>query len=186
MRGLARRPPTSPQLEGASTATDGSGTARSPVEHHVRDPEHTPWLGRLLGYGAMLPLVVAAAGVWFLEPEPGALVLHLAVVWGASLLAFFAGVRRGVSFRTEGGPTRAQLAGMIWLFTLAVAALVIPASVPALVVIFAGFASLITLDAKAARTGEAPRYFRRLRPPQMTVALVAVVVLLTWTWAHQR
>jgi hypothetical protein len=75
---------------------------------------------------------------------------------------------------------------MIWLFTLAVAALVIPASVPALVVVCAGFASLIALDSQAARTGEAPRYFRRLRPPQMSLALVTLIVLLAWTWSHQR
>ena len=136
-----------------------------------------PLLGALFGYGAMIPLAASALAVW-LSPAPWpAVAMRLGLVWAGAILAFLAGVRRGLSFRTEGGPTAAQLLGMLWLFALAFAALASPWPAASCGLLLAGYASVAVLDSVAARHGEAPGFFARLRPPQMLIALVSLVVL---------
>ncbi|MFL5287120.1 MAG: hypothetical protein ACJ8AW_40660 [Rhodopila sp.] len=65
---------------------------------------------------------------------------------------------------------------MLWLFTLACLALLLrrQSLLPALV---AGFASVTLLDPVAARHDEVPGFFARLRPPQMSIALVSLMLL---------
>jgi hypothetical protein len=50
--------------------------------------------------------------------------------------------------------------------------------VPALVLLLAGYGGIGLGDVLAARYQEAPAYFAGLRPPQMTIALAALTVLL--------
>ena len=146
-----------------------------------------PPLGALLGYGAMLPLAAGAIGVWLLPAPWTALLLRCTLVWGGAILAFLGGVRRGLSFRTEGGPTAAQVLGMLWLFALAFAALVMPWPAPSCALLLVGYASVAILDSLAAQDGEAPGFFARLRPPQMLVALASLVLLgaraIVGSWA---
>ncbi len=145
----------------------GQVTAKRPV----------PLLGLLFGYGAMLPLVLSAAASWLLPAPWPVLALRLGLIWASAILAFLAGVRRGLSFRTEGGPTTAQLLGMLWLFALAFAALAAPWPVVSCALLLVGYASVAVLDTLAARDGEAPGFFASLRPPQMLIALVSLAVL---------
>ena len=75
------------------------------VEHRVTESRRVPALGLVLGYGAMVPFVAGAAAAWLLgHGGPAALATDLTVLWGGAILAFLAGVRRGLSFRTEGAP----------------------------------------------------------------------------------
>ena len=167
-------------------AKAGSGSDARRVT--VEEPGRTPPLGVILGYGAVLPLVVGAVVAWLSGGIVGALAVNLSILWGAALLVFLAGVRRGVSFRTPAGPTRAQIGAMLWLFLtgfgamLSVAVPVTPVHVGPHVLSFslllAGFASLMVLDPWAAERVEAPAFFRRLRPKQMAIATVAVAALL--------
>ena len=136
-----------------------------------------PPLGALLGYGAMLPLAAGSIGVWLLPAPWTALLLRCTLIWGGAILAFLAGVRRGLSFRTEGGPTAAQLLGMLWLFALALAALLAPWPTLSCALLLVGYASVAILDLPAAHDGEAPSFFARLRPPQMLAALASLVLL---------
>ena len=63
--------------------------------------------------------------------------------------------RRGVSFRTPGGPTPAQIGTMLWLFVLGVGALAtLPLGV-ARALLLLGYVSLAVLDPLAARRGAA-------------------------------
>ena len=102
---------------------------------------------------------------------------------GAGSGAAVAGVRRGVSFFTAGGPRPAQVATSLWLFLLGLAALMLPARL-ALPVAAAGYLSVALLDPLAAAQGEVPTYFRALRPPQMALFLAGLALLFGWT-LHQ-
>ena len=92
-------------------------------------------------------------------------------------MTFLAGVRRGLSFRTPGGATASQIVTMLWLFCLGFAAIVATALsrfLPATALLLLGFLSLELLDPVAARKGEAPVYFSRLRPAQMALPLACL------------
>ncbi len=70
---------------------------------HAYEPRAVPWLSVVFGYGPMLPFLAGGALVWLLRGEAGAAIFTLTLLWGCAILLFLSGVRRGVSFRTEGG-----------------------------------------------------------------------------------
>lgn len=142
----------------------------SPARHGPEGAIETPQLSLVLGYGAMVPFVILAVAAWVLDGRRATWAVTGMVLWGAALLAFLGGVRRGLSFRTVGGPRFAEIATMFWLFVLALAAFAVPA-LPALVLLLIGYASVAVLDPPAARHGEAPRFFARLRPVQMLIPI---------------
>ncbi|WP_349370647.1 DUF3429 family protein [Salinarimonas sp.] len=139
-------------------------------------------ISRFLGYGAVAPVAILVVGAIVLEGALAALARQLAVLWGAAILVFLAGVRRGLSFRTPGGARAIQIATMTWYFAVGLAAALaslattLPWLGPALTTL--GFASLLVLDPAAARRAEAPLFFERLRPPQMGLASALYAVLL--------
>lgn len=139
-------------------------------------------LSSLLGWSAVAPIALCLAGVLALDGALSALARQLGVLWGAAILVFLAGVRRGLSFRTPGGARAAQLATMGWYFlvglsaALASLATAIPWLGPALAL--AAFASLVLLDPPAARREEAPLFFARLRPAQMGTASALYAAML--------
>ncbi len=154
----------------------------------VDEPREVPLLSRLFGFGAMVPLVLGALLAWFAGGILAALAVNLSILWGAAILLFLAGVRRGVSFRTPGGPTVGQLGAMLFLFLTGLAALlavsvpVTPVAVGPHVLAFAllllGYGGILVIDPIAASRGEAPLFFRRLRPVQMGIAVAALAALL--------
>ncbi|MBB4857906.1 hypothetical protein HNO88_001220 [Novosphingobium chloroacetimidivorans] len=135
-------------------------------------PDKTPLLELLLGYGPAL--VILAAGALALAGLPYA--LTFGSLWAAAILIFLAGVVRGLSFFTEGGPRLSQVAVMMVRFSCGLVSLVLP-PVLAMPVLAAGYLSSLVYDPFAARNGAAPRYFARLRPPQMAIALGGLVLL---------
>ena len=145
----------------------------------------TPLLSLVLAYVAMLPLVAGAVAAVVASDALDLLAIHLTVVWAGALLCFFAGVHRGLSFRQPGGPVLGQLGGMLLLFCLGVVSLLSPWHGPALVLQLAGFASMAVLDPVAARHGEAPRYFARLRPVQLLLPLASLGAVL-WCVVSRR
>jgi hypothetical protein len=141
------------------------------------DPR-VPFDGLVFGYGPMLPLAAAALGAWLLPTPWPAIATHLAIVWGALILVFVAGVRRGYGFGNPAASTAVEIATMLVYFTLGGLALMVPGVTPPLVLLLVGFALVPLLDRRAARHGDAPAYFARLRPPQMGIAVVSLAVLL--------
>lgn len=146
-------------------------------------PEHStavPLDSLVFGYGPMIPFVAAVAGAWLLDaPWPG-MAIVLAIIWGALILSFVAGVRRGYGFGSRVASTRAEIVSMIAYFVPAGLSLVIVSlghPAPALWVLVVGFALVILLDRRAARNGDAPAYFSRLRPPQMSIAIISLIAL---------
>ncbi|WP_336488677.1 DUF3429 domain-containing protein [Methylobacterium nigriterrae] len=145
------------------------------------EPRETPWLGIVLGYGPMLPFLAGAAGAWWLGGDLGRGLATLTVLWACAILLFLSGVRRGVSFRQEGGETLFQIATMLGLFCLGFAALVatwLGREPLALVLLILGYLAIAVLDPVAARRGEAPLFFARLRPLQMPLAIVSLAALM--------
>ncbi|CAA2101332.1 hypothetical protein MBUL_01123 [Methylobacterium bullatum] len=147
----------------------------------VSEPRAVPWLGIVFGYGPMLPFAIGAALAWWRRDDLGDAILYLTILWGCAILLFLSGVRRGVSFRTEGGPTVIQIATMLGLFGLGFVALVsasLGLTVVALALLIAGFTTVAILDPIAARTGEAPLFFAHLRPTQIPIAILSLCALL--------
>jgi hypothetical protein len=132
----------------------------------------------ILGYGAVLPLPVAAIASWVMPAPWPTVAIQLAVWWAAVVLIFLAGVRRGLSFHPGRLQHRAELTSMLWLFLLGAGALVVPTALLAFTLLVLGYASVAILDPAAARRGEAPAHFEDIRPIQMGVALVGLVGLM--------
>jgi hypothetical protein len=90
----------------------------------ITEHSDVPVLSILLGYGPMVPFVVGAALACVTKGALKDIFILCTVIWGGSTLSFLAGVRRGLSFRTESGPTVMQIASMFVLFVLALLSIV--------------------------------------------------------------
>ncbi len=141
------------------------------------DKTRTPPVSFVLAYAAMAPIAAGAAGSLLLR-QSGAPLARLTVGWAGAVLCFLSGVRRGLSFRQQGGPTTGQLGSMLWMFVLGAGSLLSPWRVPSILLLLLGFGSERVLDPAAARKHEAPRYFARLRPAQLAVPILSLLVLL--------
>ena len=148
------------------------------VRLDVRDERYVPGLSMLLGFGPMVPFVVGAIAVWALPPASAGLAAALTITWGAAILAFFSGVRRGLSFRTPGGAQPAQILTMLLFFLLALGAMVLPAPRVQTILLIIGFIAVAVTDPIAARSQEAPPFFARLRPIQMPFAVISLIAVL--------
>lgn len=142
-------------------------------------PDRTPPLSALLAFGPAALIVALGLLGWAGWPWAVA----AGRLWAAAILLFLAGVTRGLSFFTEGGPRPAQLGIMLARFTCGFLALALPmlpvgvAPFLSWLLLFAGYLTVLLFDPPAARQGMAPRYFARLRGPQMFVALTGIVML---------
>ncbi len=157
----------------------------APVRFTIEERPEVPVLGLLLGGVAMVPFALLAGLLWLGPAVWAPAALRWLVCWGAAILAFLSGVRRGLSFRTPGGERAVQIATMAWLYLLAIAALLVTAPVVALALLMAGFLSIAVLDPAAARRQEAPLFFARLRPVQMTVPLAGLAASAAWVLMHR-
>ena len=144
------------------------------------DDPRVPLNSIVLGYGPMLPLIAAGIGAWALPLELAALPTRLAIIWGALILAFLAGVRRGFGFGDPRASTNIEIATMLVYFTLAGLALIVPAAWMALPLLMIGYALVALLDRRAALTGNAPAHFARLRVPQMLLGILGLALI----WAR--
>ena len=156
----------------------------APVHFSIDEQPAVPVLGLLMGGVAMVPFVLLAAGLWLSPPEWSAAWLAWLIDWGGAILAFLAGVRRGLSFRTPGGERATQIVTTVWLYVLAALALMWPATPWRLGFLLAGYASLAIMDPLAAHRQEAPLFFARLRPVQMLVPIACLAAALLWVYRH--
>jgi hypothetical protein len=134
----------------------------------------------IFGYGPMLPFAAGAIGSWATPALQGT-AIGLTIIWGALILSFVGGVRRGFGFGEPSAATRVEIATMAIYVSIAGLALIFgwqgsPAWATGLLA--AGFAVVVVLDSMAARAGNAPAHFTRLRGPQMGVAVVSLLILL--------
>jgi hypothetical protein len=137
-----------------------------------------PVTSLVLGYGPVLAFPIAAVLAWAMPAPWPTVVTWLAIWWGASILIFLAGVRRGRSLQGDAETPIPELVAMLWLFILGAGALVSPTPLVSLVLIAIGYGSIAILDPIAARRGEAAPHLARLRPPQMGIALLGLIGLI--------
>ncbi len=126
-----------------------------------------------LGVLAIVPLLLLAWAAFAARAEEVPIVKTAAVIWTGCLLAFLAGVRRGLSFSEADGARPTEIASFLALFGVAVLTLLFRS--PGLGV--GGLALVAVLDGAAAGAGQAPPSFRLLRPAQMIVACLALVLV---------
>lgn len=125
----------------------------------------------------MLPFVAGAAASWIVPARLAAVAFNLTLLWASAILLFLSGVRRGLSFRTVGGPTLAQMNTMLVLFGLGFGALGLTwlgARLGSVTVLLLGYGLLLGLDPIAARRGEVPLHFGRLRRVQLPIGLLGL------------
>lgn len=134
----------------------------------------------IFGYGPMLPLLAAGIGVWTLPAAWGALAIRLAIVWGALILSFIGGVRRGFGFARPDASTAIEIAAAVGYVTIALLALVVPFASTSLALLAAGYALAALLDRRAALAGNAPAHFARLRVPQLLLGCAGLAAC--WGW----
>jgi hypothetical protein len=147
----------------------------------VGDGARIPLASLVFGYGPMAPFVAAAFGAWALPSPWPALAARLATIWAGMILVFVAGVRRGFGFGDPQASTVREIAAMLIYFMLGGVSLVVAGFSLLRLALLAqvlGYVVVPVLDRRAAFTGDAPRYFARLRVPQMTIAVAALVALL--------
>ncbi|PAX07214.1 DUF3429 domain-containing protein [Sphingomonas lenta] len=147
------------------------------------DDPRIPVNSAVLGYGPMLPLVVAALGAWFGAGMLPEFALRLAIIWAALVLAFIAGVRRGFGFGVDRASTWSEIASSTTYFALAGLALVAPRADWALMLLIGGYLFAAWADRRAALAGNAPLHFARLRPPQLVLGAAALAALLAWLFS---
>ena len=158
--------------------------AEAPVRFTIEERPDVPVLGLLMGGAAMVPFVLLVGALWASPAAWSAAWLGWLVDWGGPILAFLAGVRRGLSFRTPGGERAAQIVTTVWLYVLAALALMWPVAAWRVGFLLAGYASLAVMDPLAARRQEAPLFFARLRPLQMLVPLICLGAAELWLYRH--
>ena len=132
----------------------------------------------LLAFGPMLPLVAAGAGAWMLPGLWPLLAIQLAIAWGALILAFVGGVRRGYGFRHRAGTGAVAVSGLYLL--LATTGLLLPSPSAGLSVLIVGHVVAALLDRRAAQAGAAPALFAVLRPPQLLLGAAGLAGC--WAW----
>ena len=133
--------------------------------------------GLTLGSLAIAPLVLGAIAIFVVPAVKTDWVSSATIVWSGALLAFLAGVRRGLTFSEAGGARNDEIFSMHWIFACGVVVLLLPVQIPSLLIAIAGFCSVGILDWRAARKQQAPHYFVSFRPLQTVAAACALAVI---------
>jgi hypothetical protein len=100
------------------------------------------WLDPLLAWGAVTPLAVGAGAAWLAPGAWRATAMSLTLVWGGAILAYQAGVRRGLAGDTSRLPA-------LWLFILAVGSMVALEPLTSLALLILGYVSLAVIVRRA-------------------------------------
>lgn len=130
----------------------------------------------------MMPLVAAAIGTWTLPHDWPIVAIRMAVIWGALVLAFVGGVRRGFGFGVPTASTVVEIVTAAIYLGLAGLAMIVPAAGMALALLMIGYVLVALLDRRAAVRGDAPAHFALIRPPQMLIGVASLAVL--WVWVN--
>lgn len=143
------------------------------------DPVAVPALSLVLGFGPMLPILAAGLAALLWGDPLRAVAIVAGTGWATAILLFIAGVRRGYGFAVRARPRLGTLIATFALFFAALLALPVflLSPVAGVLLLMLGYAGVAVLDPLAARRGEAPRHFARLRLPQMAVGLLGLGLL---------
>ena len=127
-----------------------------------------------------MPFAALALVSHVAEPSIARPAIFALAAYGAVILSFLGGIRWGLALLSgEAVPTERQLFVRLLLSVLPsllgwMALLVSP--ITSLLVLAAGFGAVLALDIQAARSGDAPHWYPRLRVP---LSLMVIGSLLT-------
>lgn len=124
-----------------------------------------------LAWGTVAPFVACALAAWLTRGAAQAVAMSLAIIWGGAILAFAAGVRRGLGLRNS---RWAQVAVVLWAFVLAFGSMIALKPLTSLGLLILGYSSLALLAHHSARRTEVPPPFGRFRAVQMAVAALCL------------
>ncbi len=147
-------------------------------------PASALWLG---GSGA-LPFIGLAGATLFFSGPAKQLAAYALAAYGAVILSFLGGVHWGMAVGSEhdpdGGKLSARLAVSVIPSLVGWAGLLIggPAG---LFILAVAFGAMMLVDLRAARLGEAPSWYPKLRIPLSLMAMAALLVG-AWTAAAVR
>lgn len=129
----------------------------------------------VLGLAGLLPFLGGAVASYANGADIHAFALHALTAYAAVILSFLGGVRWGAVLRDESALARWQpLLLSVTPSLLAWSALLLPLNT-GLPVLLAGLITQFVLDAQAAKRGELPDWYARLRVILSTGAAAAVV-----------
>ena len=138
-------------------------------------PSSARWLGAL---GAV-PFLGLAGVTPFLSDVPRTAVVHALAAYGAVILSFLGGIHWGLAIADPGGTTsgtlRARLILSVMPSLMGWVALLVPAR-SGLFLLAAAVATMLWVDIRATRLGQAPSWYPRLRVP-LTCVVVATLLL---------
>lgn len=138
-------------------------------------------LDRLLGWGAVAPLAAGALCAWLASGNWRAAAMSVTIIWGGAVLAFQAGVGRGLALGRGAAPSARRLALMLWLFGLAAGSMITLQPLTSLGLLIAGYLSLLlTLrsDTTTDPHGWRPPGHRPIQNLLAVVSLASVVARL--------
>ena len=151
----------------------------------VQESAERHLLDRVLGWGAIAPLVACAGVAWVTYGSIRAVAMSLAIIWGGAILVFLAGVRRGLGFRAPDGVSSRQTVFILWTFALAFGSMIALQPLTSLGLLILGYAGMALSARGAALREEVPVFFAGFRPAQMSVAMLSLCVVaarLMWRW----
>lgn len=138
----------------------------------------TPLISLAMAYAGVAPIAVGAVLARALPSPASRMVVGLTTSWAGAILCFLGGVRRGLAFREPGGTTASEAGTMLAVFAAGAGGVLLPRGRAPLALLLGGYVMTALLDRRAAQQDEAPRYFARLRPPQMALAAASLLSLL--------
>lgn len=147
-------------------------------------PSSALWLG---AFGA-IPFLCLAGATPFLSGPAKLLAAHALAAYGAVILSFLGGVHWGLAVGSEHGSRRGKLSARLAVSVIpslvAWAGLLIGESM-GLFILATAFAAMLLVDVRAARLGEAPPWYPRLRIP-LSLIVIAALLVGAWTVAAGR
>jgi len=138
-----------------------------------------PTTSKVFGYGPMLPFFVGALGTWC-SPRLSPVAIGLTVIWGALIMAFLGGVRRGFGFGDPSASTKAEILTMIVYVTIGGMASILGSRgfmLSSVLLLAVGYILVPIADARAAKSGDAPAHFATLRPRQISIAVISLLAI---------
>jgi len=129
-----------------------------------------------LGLAGLIPFVVLATALWYVDPGWQALVHEALLAYGAVILSFMGAVHWGLAMPEMDARERSwQLGLSVVPSLLGWVALLLPPQVGGYSVLLIAFALLCVADGRAAKRGLAPEWYPALRVPLTTVVVACLI-----------
>jgi hypothetical protein len=152
-----------------------TGERKASVEAaETKVPSIAGWLG---GLGAA-PFIGLAGAAPFLTGAPRILVAHALVAYGATILSFLGGAHWGLAISSQTSVDRGKLPARLILSvipSLAGWAALLVAETTGLFILAIAVATMLWVDMRATRLGQAPPWYPKLRIPLTSVVVAALL-----------